>query len=513
MCFTSIGGAGATPTEASAPKIELLELLLARCERLCVYYYKKRKELMAEKRPNLVLIITDHWRGDSLGRLGHPVAETPHLDSLSAQGVTFTSAYTPSASCIAARRSLMTGMAPDSHGMLGYKDGCPWPYRHTLAGELARAGYQTINVGKTHFHPARKHLGFEELIIPDDYQEWIRQETGLVRGKFAHGVHGNSWMARPNHLPERLQEETWLTNKAMERLEKRDPDRPFFMCLSFNGPHPPWCPPHYYYDLFMGKEIPQPIVGPWAERHATEASYPMNVNAWQGKLSPELNHRARAAYFAYLAYLDAQVGAFTDFLNRSGLSSNTLFAFTADHGEMLGDQHSWRKANACDPSARIPLILRPPLTWEGRTNVETTALVGLEDIMPTMLEAAGVPVPETVEGRSLLPFLQGEPENWRPYYHHEHSPCYGPENAYQCITSNEWKYIWNPINGEELLFNRKSDLHECNDFAQDPEQRDVLEHYRTLLARHLQGRPEGLSDGERLKPGSVPVWRPPTKNV
>lgn len=468
---------------------------------------------MAESRPNLVLILTDHWRGDSLGRYGHPVAETPHLDSLSAQGVTFTSAFTPSASCIAARRSLMTGMTPDSQGMIGYQDGKPWPYRHTLAGELARAGYQTINVGKTHFHPPRLHLGFEELVIPADYEEWIRQQTGLVRGKYAHGVHGNSWMARPNHLPEHMQEETWLTNQAMERLEKRDPTRPFFLCLSFNGPHPPWCPPQVFFDMFMSKEMPQPIIGEWAQHYAEEAQHPLDVNAYYGQLTPELNQRARVAYFAYLAYLDSQIGRFNEFLSRSGVLGNTLVAFTADHGEMLGDHHLWRKVNACDPSARIPLILRPPASLRGRTNVETPALAGLEDIMPTLLEAAGVAIPETVEGRSLLPLLQGEPTSWRPYYHHEHSPCYDPEYAYQCITTNEWKYVWNPITGTELLFDRAGDRHECNDLAQDPARRDVLETCRHLLAQQLQGRPEGLSDGERLTPGEVPVWRPPTKNV
>ena len=91
-------------------------------------------------RPNLLLILTDHWRGDSLGRLGHPVADTPHLDSLSAGGPTFTRAYTPCPSCIAARRSLMTGMTPYSQGMVGYQDGKPWDYEHTLAGTLRDSG-------------------------------------------------------------------------------------------------------------------------------------------------------------------------------------------------------------------------------------------------------------------------------------------------------------------------------------------------------------------------------------
>ncbi|MCF7854584.1 MAG: sulfatase-like hydrolase/transferase [Candidatus Pacebacteria bacterium] len=468
---------------------------------------------MTDTRPNLIMIMTDHWRGDCLSRLGHPVAETPHLDGMSTQGVTFTNGFTPCASCIAARRSLMTGMRPTSHGMLGYQDGRPWPYKHTLAGELARAGYQTINVGKTHFHPARLHLGFEELIVPDDYDEWIDKQTGLVCARRAHGVHANSWMARPSHLPECQQEETWLTNQAMERLNKRDPERPFFLCLSFNGPHPPWCPPQYFFDLFMGKDIPEPTVGEWARHYAEDASYPMGVNDWRGKLSPELNHRARAGYFAYLAYIDSQIGRFMEFLGRSGLMTDTMLLFTADHGEMLGDHHLWRKVSACDPSARIPFMIRPPHGWNVPRNREDDSLVGLEDIMPTFLDTAGVDIPNTVEGRNLVPLLRGEITGVRTHYHHEHSPCYIGENAYQSITSKEWKYVWNPIDGSELLFDRANDILEVCDLVPEAEYADVLAEYRALLARELQGRPEKLSDGETLTTGDVPVWRAPRKNV
>jgi len=468
---------------------------------------------MTDTRPNMILILTDHWRGDCLGRLGHPVAETPHLDSVSSAGVTFTNAFTPCASCIAARRSLMTGMKPDSHGMLGYRDGLPWPYHHTLAGELARAGYQTINVGKTHFHPERLHLGFEELIIPADYGEWIGRETGLVRAKYAHGVHANSWMARPNHLPEHQQEETWLTNQAMERIEKRDPERPFFICLSFNGPHPPWCPPRYFFDIFMDKNIPQPTVGEWARHHAEQASYPLDVNAWRGRITPELNHRARAGYFAYLAYIDSQIGRFVEFLGRRGLMHDSMIMFTSDHGEMLGDHNLWRKVQPYDPSARIPFIVKLPCGRDVKANREDNSPVGWEDIMPTFLDVAGVGIPDTVEGRSVVPLLEGEAPELRPYYHHEHSHCYSPDNAYQCLTSKDWKYVWNPITGVEQLFDRIGDPDELCDLAPVSGHADVLARWRSTLARELRGRSENLSDGETLKTGEVPVWREPQKNI
>ena len=460
---------------------------------------------MAE-RPNIVLIITDHFRGDCLSRLGHPAAETPHLDSLSREGAVFTHGYTPCPSCIAARRSLMTGLTPYSQGMLGYKDGLPWNYRTTMAGELTKAGYQTINIGKTHFHPPRLHLGFEQLITPADYTEWLGRQPGIDVEKFAHGVHGNSWMARPNHLPEHLMEETWFVSRARDFFKVRDPTRPFFLCLSFNGPHPPWCPPQVYYDQFIGRELPMPVVGAWAEKHADADGYPLDANAWRGGISDHLNHRARAAYYAYLAYLDAQVGRLMNMLMRGGLR-NTFMLFTADHGEMLGDHNLWRKTYAYEASARVPFVVRMAPGMEGVRNREIPQVVGWEDIMPTFLDVAGAPIPDAIEGRSVLPLLKGETEGWRDCYHGEHSPCYHPENANQFLSDGRWKYIWNPITGEEQLFQLSEDPDECDDLAAEPGMADMLAMWRRRMARELEGREEGLSDGERLIPNPVPVWR------
>ena len=457
--------------------------------------------------PNILLIITDHFRGDCLARLGHPVAETPHLDSLSLKGATFTQAYTPCPSCVPARRSLMTGLSPYSQGMVGYKDGEPWDYDTTLAGELTRAGYQTINIGKTHFHPPRLHLGFEQLITPADYGEWLACQPGIEVEKFAHGVPGNSWMARPNHLPEHLLEETWFVGQSLNFLGKRDPTRPFFLCLSFNGPHPPWCPPQVYYDQFIDRPMPEPVIGDWAQRHDEEAEYPLDVNAWRGKIPDHLNQRARAAYFAYLAFLDAQIGRLTETMHRNGLLDNTFLLFTSDHGEMLGDHHLWRKTYAYEASARIPFIARPPRQLEVERNVEIPLVVGWEDIMPTFLEVAGTPVPSSVEGKSILPLLKGETAAWRSYYHGEHSPCYHAENANQFLTDGHWKYIWNPINGEEQLFYLDDDPHECHNLANVSDGQGPLEEWRQRLVQQLAHREEGLSDGQRLTPNPVPVWR------
>lgn len=461
---------------------------------------------MAEtKQPNLVLLLTDHWRGDCLGRLRHPVAETPHLDSLSRRGATFTRAYSPSPSCIPARRSLISGMTAASQGVVGYQEGVPWDFKYTLPGELCKAGYQTISVGKTHFYPdERPHLGYEQLITKRDYDEWLAQQPGVGVEFDAHGVTRNSWMARPHFLPEHQLRDTWFATQAMERLEKRDDTRPYFITLSFNGPHPPWCPPQVYYDQFINRQMPAPVVGAWAERHAEEAGFPLDVDAWRGRLPEHLNQRARAAYFAYLAYLDSQIGRF---LGNLPEKENTFVIMSSDHGEMLGDHNLWRKTYAYEASARVPFLIRPPASWDCPRNVEIEQVIGWEDIMPTLLEAGGAPIPETVEGRSLLPLLQGETGGWREYYHGEHSPCYHIENANQYLTDGKWKYIWHTTTGAEQLFHLETDPMECTDLATEEEHRPALEMWRGRLIRHLENREEGLSDGAKLIPRVIPAVR------
>jgi arylsulfatase A-like enzyme len=140
-------------------------------------------------------------------------------------------------------------------------------------------------------------------------------------------------------------------------------------------------------------------------------------------------------------------------------------------------------------------------------NVELPQVVGWEDIMPTFLELAGVPVPSSVEGSSILPLLRGETDAWRPYYHGEHSPCYDPENACQFLTDGVWKYIWNPIMGAEQLFHLGEDPQERQNLAGSSYAVDALREWRARMVRELEGREEGLSDGQRLIPGKVPVWR------
>ncbi len=188
-------------------------------------------------RPNVVFVMCDQLRGDALGCYGHPVVETPHLDQLAHQGVRFSRTYTATPSCIPARAGLLTGMCQRNHGRVGYKDGVPWNYEHTLAGEMAAAGYHTQAVGKMHVYPARNLMGFHNVVLHDgylhfehkaahnyalvdDYTPWLRSKIGSDADMILHGMNANSWVARPWHYSEDVHPTTWATTMAIDFLRR-----------------------------------------------------------------------------------------------------------------------------------------------------------------------------------------------------------------------------------------------------------------------------------------------------
>lgn len=468
----------------------------------------------SEMRPNIVLIITDQMRGDCLSVSGHPVVDTPNLDMLAARGVNFTSAYSSCPSCIAARASLFTGQRPSTTGRLGYRDQVPWRYKNTLAEMLQQNGYQTHCIGKRHFYPQMLHMGFEAIetyeanqylddLYVNDYREWLQERTHGVMEEFDHGVQSNSWYARPSHLPEELHNNTWVATRGRQFLRHRDPTRPFFLNLSFHRPHPPADPPSVYFDVYRDREIPDPPVGEWARANDVPLA---DINAARGHLRKRLLQNYARAYYAQIAHIDNQVGRFLSYLKGHG---PTWVIFVSDHGEMLGDHHLFRKTYAYEGSARIPFLVCPP----GAATVHACeAPVGLEDIMPTVLEAAGVEGPEAVEGRSVVPLLESAPGDvgWRSYLHGEHSACYAAESGMQFLTDGKRKYIWYTQTGREEFFDLEEDRQEIYELSGEPGRREEIAHWRRRMIKELALRPQdGLSDGEKLIPGvALPAVRP-----
>jgi arylsulfatase A-like enzyme len=469
----------------------------------------------AVRRPNLLLILADQWRGDCLGIEGHPVLSTPNLDHLGASGAHFRRAYSECPSCIPARRTIFSGQSPEAHGMVGMKGDVPWGNPCTLPAELSRAGYETEMVGKLHLFPRRKLYGFHHIRLAEgtnrgdqdnDYVEWLRGGGAVpLEMGVGHGVSQNGWVGRPSHLHETRTHSFWCVSQALDFLAKRDPCAPFLLNVSFIEPHPPLTPPQFYYDRYMALDLPAPFVGDWAPD--VPPGKGQNPDAWYVNLDGETMRRCRAGYYGLMNHVDDQIGRLLDYVRVNGLLQDTLVLFTSDHGEMLGDHHHFRKTFPYEGSARIPFLLKAP-SWMGlRAGVSTFAPVGLQDVMPTLLDAAGIPVPRAVTGRSVLPLLRESPSGagepaWRDAIHGEHSGIYQYDLGNHYLVSERHKYVWWSQTGREQLFDLQSDPHELRDLASSADDAaELLEPWRRRMVQQLGHRPEGFVAAERLVAG------------
>jgi arylsulfatase A-like enzyme len=456
---------------------------------------------MTDTRPNILLFTTDQQRGDHIGLAGHPVVETPNLDAFVNRGAYFPHAYTEIPSTTGARRCLLGGQGSYACGLIGYASE-EWHEHDTLAQVLADAGYHCINVGFRNLHPRRKLYGFH-TVIPhdlsdgvDDYAEWLRHELGPQAHERAHGVDANGWLARPWHLEEHYHPTVWTTEVTLEQIKKRDPTRPFFAWCSQMRPHSPYDPPQFFWDMYADRDFPPLPVGDWAAKHA--GAKPPERGAWRGRLTPEQNQRMRAAYAGLCTHLDYQLGRLLEQMARelgAAVVDRTLIIFTSDHGDMLGDHHLHRKTYAYEGSARIPFVLRYPAGMDLPTGV-FEHVVGLQDVMPTVLEAAGVAIPGSVTGQSVLRAIRGG--SWREFLHGEHSPCYSLEQAMHYLTDGKEKYVWFPATGEEQFFDLRADRRELRNLAGASSHRPQVAMWRQRLVRLLAERGDGFSDGERL---------------
>ena len=472
----------------------------------------------ALKRPNVILIMTDQHRGDCLGVSGHPLVETPHLDGLANDGTNFTRAYTACPSCVPARAVLMTGQTPWHTGILGMGQGqgrLRSDYAHTMAGVLAGAGYHTQLVGKMHFQPPRALNGFHNTVLDEhaegagfksDYQAWFEEHAPPAVYMREHMRDWNTMDSRPFHLPEWLHPTNWTARESINFIERRDPEKPFLLVTSFIRPHSPYDPPQPYWDMYARKEVPGPVVGDWAHVHDVPRDG-RSITAWRGKRSPEEEWRARVGYYGSISHVDNQIGNLLSFLKKEGVYHNSLIIFTADHGDMMGDHNLWRKTYAYEGSARIPLIVKFPNSMglpQGSTCEEPAEL---RDVMPTMLDVAGVPVPDTVDGLSLRQACAGT-GSLRDYVHGEHCTCYSSVAENQFVTDGTRKFIWFPRTGDEQFFDLEQDPDERHNAIGDLGREDEIELWRGRLIDELSARDCGLVEDGRLVVRQEPIVSP-----
>lgn len=470
------------------------------------------------KKPNILLLMCDQYRGDCLSFANHPDVKTPYLDTLAADGIFFKNGYSACPSCIPARAALLSGRSQKLHGRVGYQEGINWNYDHLLAEELSKAGYYTQCVGKMHVHPPRFLCGFQGLKlhdgyighyrkantpyyqhqnVSDDYMRFLKDRLGIYADVNGSGVENNSWITHPWPYEERYHPTNWVVDESIQFLETRDRTKPFFLMASFVRPHPPFDAPKSYFDMYYGKELREPAHGDWVDPTLVE-KYGKTMDSVHGCNDAELRHQAMAGYYACITHIDHQIGRLITSLENDETYNDTIILFTADHGELLFDNDCFRKVLPYQGSIHIPMIMHIGKNIRKVTPYQSDTIVELRDIMPTLLELAGLEIPDSVDGLSLKPEIFDEVKHERDYLHGEHA---GGEQSNHAIVTKKDKYIWFSQTGVEQYFNLIDDPREEHNLIHDETVQTRINELKQNLIHELDGREENYTDGKQLLKG------------
>jgi arylsulfatase A-like enzyme len=460
--------------------------------------------------PDILLIMPDQWRGDALSVLDCAGVDTPRLDQLAAEGALFRRAYATVPSCIPARYAMLTGLHPQTSGVVGF---AAKPITTpTLPGMLAEAGYQTVLVGRNmHQLPASGDCGYRERILgstyidDDAYGRFLRNaapRTGGIRKLVETlGLNFNLWQAEPWPLKDAWHPNEWIIDQSRNIIGQAKGDGPLFITTSFYAPHPPLFPPGKHFENCLNKNLPEIARGNWVEWDDIDPQG--NRSGHRVLLEGEVLRQAQAGYYGLIDHIDAQIGKLIEeFKTRSRRAGRPwVIVFTSDHGEMLGDHGYFRKCEPFEGSANVPLLIAgsPGMGFQKELRIEEP--VCLEDLMPTLLAMAGTNLPDHLDGVNLLPALRAEDGEIRDWLHFEHAPCYSAQQAFHALTDGEWKYIWRPLDGSELLFNLKQDPREEHDLSPNPAATQTLTQWRKRLVARLTDRPEQFVEDGQLVAG------------
>jgi choline-sulfatase len=407
--------------------------------------------------------MTDQHRFDAISFRGHAHLKTPHLDSLVARSRDFTAAYTQSPVCAPARYSLATGQYVADHGVCFNSINPRYPVR-TIAHQLSAVGYRCFQAGHMHWSEETTDTGYAPLISRED---WLNSLPLTWRERFE-AEHQNAFirtsMGGPSPLPESAFWGTYVAKKTSEFIDTAlDDEVPFFAWASIYEPHPPFFPPAEVYR----KYIEQDICIPKVEDKGSPRDPAQEKR--RGKWSHLTDHEIRqmmAGYFGMVEVADRSVGSIIGFLDKRGILENTWIIWTSDHGEQLYDHGLFLKFCMYEESVHVPLTIAGPGIPAG---VET-ALVEHVDLFPTLCEVAGLDVPETCSGRSLLPILQSPgvvPPDWR-------DRVYSQINDLEMVRSRDWKLVTRAGKPVEL-YDLANDPGETNNRVTHAELAGVIE--------------------------------------
>ncbi len=416
-----------------------------------------------------------------MGNSGHPVVRTPHLDRLAEQSYTFDNAYCNYPICTPSRLSMLTGRYPHQIGAWDLGVIADRQYK-TWGDYLTEAGYETVLCGRTHFNGTDRLLGFSHRLL-DDLPRWCSRNGRPPRRTPDARRGSNSHVAEcgpGDH--EHTRYDRNVTDLAVDFLHEKatsPDDKPFLLYCGFMHPHFPLIAPSEFFSQYDPDTLELPAT--WNE--PLESQHPIiqyHRWAWRNDIPPPeaVVRCALACYYALVSSLDAQVGRILQAIDTSPLRENTLVIYTSDHGEMAGHHGIWQKQCFYEPAVKVPLMLRLP-SGATRRVAENVSLV---DVLPTLLEVAGLERPSDLPGDSLLRIARHqESETTAEARHHDDRHRVSPEravfseyhhmgmlNAGFMLKRGDYK-LCHYVGSEPQLFNVDIDPLENNDLALKPE--------------------------------------------
>ena len=421
------------------------------------------------KSPNFLFILSDQHHRLASGCYGHPLVQTPHLDSLAARGTRFQNAYTNCPICVPARASLATGRYVHQ---LGYwdnghpYDGTPVSYHQRLREQ----GFCCDSIGKLHFKGQGADHGFSEEIEPLHVVDGVGDVLGCIRDRppfrNKYGELGRAGAGDSTYL----QYDARCTEHALRWLaEHRDDAKPWVVFLNFVCPHPPYIAPPEIYARYPLADVPLPpqrTPDTWPDHPALD--YFRRFFRFDQGHSAETVRRVAAAYYGTTTYLDQQIGRVLGALDEYDLADSTRVLYTSDHGECLGARGIFGKFTLYDEAAAVPMIAAGPDVPEGKV-VQTP--VSLVDCFPTALECVGAKlIDEDLPGRSLWQIAQ-EDDQERTVFSEYHA--LGTEHGTYMLRRSRYKYNYY-VGAPPQLFDLAEDPNELNDLSGIPEHQGLL---------------------------------------
>jgi choline-sulfatase len=473
---------------------------------LSLPWLTSRSPAADQRPPNVLWICGDDHSAFVYGAYGNKLARTPNLDRLAAQGMRFDRAYCNSPVCTASRQSFLTGRYPRSVGVTRLStplsDG-----EVTLAEMLNARSYDTAAIGKMHFNSSLRH-GFDVLVGEQDHAKWLADkgkrplptDIPVLPAWRPFKDPAAVWLnsdCRPLGLVEGDMRAAFFLDRAEQFLGRHAGagDKPFFLMVSFTEPHSPFhFPVEYQAKRRKPEEFAVPKAGPEDDAQ---------VPAVFRDLTDEQKRGIVAAYHTSVEYHDGNVSLLLQLLDKRGLADETLVIYTGDHGYMLGEHGRFEKHCGYEPAVRAPLVVRFP--GKVKRGSSTNALVELVDIVPTVLELTGTPVPQRVQGRSLAGLLAGKANRHRERVMIEYS-----ENAEGYVVTDRYKFIYcagnrerddgyatgRPLPGRTVrLYDLEKDPGELTNLASRPEHAVLVAELTASLANHMKAtarRPERI---------------------